>query len=355
MNLARSGALCSLIVFALLFVAAASEAQSYPPAWKSASSYAIGDQVQLNGNVLRATHAVTPGGFKYDEWELWEVRANTNVMVGVGQTFPKLETAWPYVKNARVAEGAYLHLYLSSVHGVLNDSLSGPFSLDHQSGARVSIIGDNASNIVLGGPSGLRGDGLTIDSGHAFGTISTISILGNSLFGGGNAIAATGNSSIANVTGVVISYFNAGVYAAQGSSISVDSSVAINYALAFEIEATSNGNVSVASGWAGTSGNSATLYASYGGQISAEDCSISNSGSVGVYANYGGVIDVSSSSISGCYVGISSYDRGFIYAEFCTFNGNSGYDVSAQNGGAIEVDNNALNAHIDSGAGSNIY
>ena len=66
---------------ALVFSIAAASAQSFPPAWSSSATYVVGDQAQLNGNVIRCTHANT-GGFKYDQWELWEVRANTVLKIG---------------------------------------------------------------------------------------------------------------------------------------------------------------------------------------------------------------------------------------------------------------------------------
>jgi hypothetical protein len=343
----------SLVALATLAFAAFGMAQTYPPAWSTTATYVIGDQVQLFGNVIRAVKpSAVKGKFVYANWELWDVRANTTVLIGVGQTFPTLTAAWTYVQNARVAEGVYLHLYISTAHGELSEPFTQPFSLDQLSGVRVSILGDNAKSILLGGGTPFPTDGLTIDGGHTFGTISNVSILGNSF---SNGIALYGKSSIANITGVNISGFEVGIEAQQNSNVTVDSNVAITSVGAYSIEATKNANIDVNGGWSGNSGGNAVLHATFGALITASGCTINDSGRVGVAAEYGGNINVQNSSITGCAVGINAYAHSWVYAEFCSFESNSLYDVDAQETSTIILDASGLKETVDSASGSYIY
>ncbi len=74
----------------------------------------MGDLVTDYGNIYRCEVTVsTPyldPSKTYKNWELFYVRSSTTLPIGVGQTFPDLATAWTYAHNARVAQGAYLHL-----------------------------------------------------------------------------------------------------------------------------------------------------------------------------------------------------------------------------------------------------
>jgi hypothetical protein len=342
----------SLVALATLLFAAFGTAQTYPPAWSTTATYVVGDQVQLFGNVIRAVKpSAVKGKFVYANWELWDVRANTTVLIGVGQTFPTLAAAWTYVQNARVAEGVYLHLYISTAHGDLSEPFTQPFSLDHLSGIRVSILGDKSNNIVLGGGTSFTGDGLTIDGGHSFGTISNVQILGDS---GNNGIGVYGKSCIANITGVFISGFSAGIDATQNSSVTVDSNVLIYAPASYSIAAYKNANIDINPGWFGYGGTS-VLYAASGGQINAEGCTITNIGAIGVNAQNGGSIYVQNSSITNCYIGINAYAHSYVYAEFCSFGNNSTYDVQAQETSTIIVNATNLKENVDSGLGSLIY
>ena len=337
---------------AVLLFTCLSFAQSYPPAWKSSATYAIGDQVQLNGNVLRATHAVTAGSFKYDDWELWDVRANTTIMIGVGQTFTSLQSAWTYVQNARVAEAVYLHLYISTAHGNLVDNFTGSFSLDHLSGARISILGDNAANIFMGGTAGFpAGNGFTLDSGHSFGAISNIQIKGygynDNPPSAGNAISLSNNASIGDLAGVEMSYWTDGVCAAQGSSVHISKTVTVTNS-ENGMEATQNGQISIDSGWTSSGIYLEALYAHLGGQISAEGCTISGAEN-GVHAEEGGIIDAAYCNISGCDVGANATLRGYINVAQGKFSSSPDYDVSCTNGSVMVISDATLSSkNIDS-------
>jgi len=346
-----------LAALTLLTLAVIGEAQSYPPAWSNTATYVAGDQVQLFGNVIRAVKPSTvPGKFVYTNWELWEVRANTTVMVGTGQTFPTLEAAWTYAQNARVAEGAYLHLYISTAHGDYNGENVNGFVLDHESGARVSIIGDNRNNIRLGAPAGFSSNAFIIDSGHSFGTISNVSIGGKGVTNAGSGIFATGNASIADVSGIVVSGFGNGVFADQGASITLENTVALNSANNFSVRASRNANILIKNGWTGSATGAALLLATFGGDITAESCTLSAANGSGALAEEGGIIDVAGSSINHCIVGAYAFDHGWIYALNCALGSNSAWDFQAQDGGQIYSDGSGMTANnIDSGTGSYIY
>lgn len=165
-----------LVIFiAALSLCEAAQAQSYPPAWNNTSHYVPGDMVTDYGNVYRCLTAVTKPYLDpsktYADWELSYVRNNTSVLIGMGEPFPNLFTAWNYVRNARVAGAAFLHLNIVTTGGNLNETFSAPLSLDHESGGQISIVGDNVNNIQLSFPNG---NALTIDSGHNFRASQTL-------------------------------------------------------------------------------------------------------------------------------------------------------------------------------------
>jgi len=295
MNIARC--LAAFLVAMALFDL--SQAQHYPPTFSQSVSYAVGDQVQLNGNVLRATHAVTPGTFKYDEWELWEVRSNTTVMIGVSQTFPTLPAAWNYVHNARIADGAYLHLYISTVHGLYNETLSAPFSLDQSSGSAISLLGDTESNVNL---SFTSTKGFVIDSGHSFASVSNLTLNGANTGEGG--FYASGGASISNIAGCSISGFSSEIYADTNASISVGPGMAYASYIKAALTADNAGTIT-APNVAITSSSSQVgvgLWALRNGVINAYGASLANLFR-GASAEQGGLIFMESSRVSGCSIG----------------------------------------------------
>ena len=313
-------ALCAAAAVALLTFATPCRAQSYPPAWSAGASYAVGDQVQLNGNVLRAIKAVSPGGFKYASWELWEVRASSTYMIGIAQTFTSLPAAWTFAQNARVADGAYLHFYISSAHGAFNETFSAPFSLDHGSGARMSIIGDNESNVTL---TFHDVNGLVIDSGHTFGLLSNLTLVGQTTDISYTGITATRNSTLPAVQFVAITGFSLPIIAEYGASITMN-------------------HEGVTQGTYG-------IQALFGGVINAESCTVTGC-TCGVYASDGGIIDISSGSITSCYSGIFAERRGYVNASSATFGANKHIDIEADTAAVVSATSTAPGLHTQTGA-----
>jgi len=353
LNLARLTKLIGAITIAVLAVAA--HPQSYPPAWSSASSYAVGDQVQLKGNVLRATHAVVPGGFKYDDWEMWEVRANTIVFVGAGQSFSTLPTAWSWVQNARVASGAYLHIYISTAHGNYNETLSSPFSLDHQSGSQISLIGDNQANINF------SSSGFVIDSGHTFASLSGVTV-GVS---GGSGLNAVSGGAIEDVSNTTISNtanpgFGTGVAVTQGA-MHLETSVTIT-GFATAISADLGGSVVLASHFplngAGPASFTTGLYANRNGVISAQYCDLGNATNgfeTGAQAENGGLIDLTSAQTYNCGIAVQADAGGRIYA-FGINPVSNNLDVKVYDGGTVfDTSPGTLNTSTGTGDGSYIW
>jgi len=329
---------CASALYGLFAMVVWANAQSYPPAWKSTASYAIGDQVQLNGNVLRATHAVSPGGFKYDDWELWEARANTVYVIGVGQTFATLDQAWAFVLNARIAEGAYLHLYISSAKGIYSETLpKTPFSLDHPFGASISIIGDGVGGVSFVSSGAANPGGFTIDSGHSFGTISGFQVDGPSSNASLSAVAfsLSGNASIASLSGLEIADWGQAVLADHDSTVYIDSQTTVANC---QIESSNNSSVTLEYGWSctRTNGNSNVLYALRGGSIYASGCHITD-GFYGAVAQYGGIIDVSGGTITGCVDGVGATERGYVNAEKTKFSESITADIVVKSGGIVSA------------------
>src|ERR1700722_19849529 len=120
-----------VLVTAFLGLTQAAHAQTeFPPAYNNQAHYAVGDLVTDYGNLYRCEVAVTKPYLDpsktYKNWELFYVRNNTTIAVGVGQTFPTLAIAWNYVRNCRVAMAAYLHLSIVTSGGALNESFTEP-------------------------------------------------------------------------------------------------------------------------------------------------------------------------------------------------------------------------------------
>jgi len=356
-NLVRNLTLAALCSLAAAFSTKAL-AQSYPPAWSSSSAYAAGDQVQLNGNVLRAVIPSTAGSFIYSHWELWDVRANTTLMVGVGQTFTNLLTAWNYVHNARVTDGAYLHLYISTAHGAFSETFTSPFSLDQDSGANISIMGDKPGNIIL---TFSASNGFVIDSAHAFGTLENLTMNGAANYSG---VAASNSATIGQIINLTVNNFGNSFTATTNANLYMPDFGATGYAQA--VTASLGGTVNCPnvnlSARGGIEGGD--LVATQGGIIYASGASLSNSNTA-LYANYGGIIYASGSSIWGCTTGCFAIEGGKIYVERNTFGANVGAgaqpnetDLDAKLGGLIDaflVTGTVPTQSIDTGYGSYIF
>ncbi len=263
------------------------------------------------GNVYRCIKSVsTPyldPSKDYANWELNFARSNTTLPIGSGETFPDLETAWKYCENCRVAQGAYLHLNIVTTNGDFNETFPSAFSLDHQSGAQVSIIGDNENNIGFSFPNS---NGLTIDSAHGFQTISSVNISGQPAYLG---IAATQGAAIANLENVQVSGFGTAYSAAGNASLSIAASCG-GVAKGHVLSATQSGSITVGAGiiLLGT-GESVALFAAYNGTISADGAELLDFAD-GAEADFGGVITIGGASISDCGTGAVAIDGGRILA-----------------------------------------
>ena len=319
--------------------------QSFPPAWNSSSTYVAGDIVQYGGNWYRAMAALGASGpypaSAYGKWELNYVRSNTTLTIGDRQAFANLQYAWQFARNARIADAAYLHLSIVTSSGDFTENFTAPFSLDHGSGALISIIGDNRANILLDfyqEPSNgnfLGTNGFVIDGGHSFGTISGFLINDvpsgtlRSFTPGQQGITLFNGASISNLENVAIGNglgggFGTGVYASQQASISISSSTTINC--------------------------SSGLVADFGASILAGGVSItSNSGSA-VYADHNATISnenaqFSNPSFPGTGAGVVAFDGGFVDAKGCTIGGSTpsgsqyNYGCQVENGGRANVEN----------------
>jgi len=348
----------AVVAIALFPIVVVAQAQSYPPAWSKTATYAAGDEVQLNGNIVRALKPVTVAGkYVYANWELVEVLANTTVLIGAGQTFTTLPAAWTYIQNARVADGVFLHLYISSQHGDFEEPFSGSFSLNHASGARISLIGDSMINDSLGGGGAFPHDGLTIDSGHTFGSVSGLTIFGTQN-GQGNGVKATGNSTI-SLSNVQVVSFDTSVYAGNGGLVYADDQCVFGLADTYVIEATTHGTVDLSQGITiSNSGGDALLYAEDNGVINAPNAILNgvNGNVVGARADTGAVIELPSANITNCAYGAEAEDHGYVRVYGFTFSGN-GTDLVAFDGGVVEDDAvlGTPTTKTDSGFGSIIY
>jgi len=135
--------------------------------------------------------------------------------------------AWQFARNARIADAAYLHFAIISQYQMFYETFSAPFSLDHSSGALISLIGDNPNSVYLEFPTS---NGLVVDSGHSFSTISNVTIQGPTATdaGGPRGITATSGATIASITQTTITQCGIALYTDQNSSVSLGSNVEIS-------------------------------------------------------------------------------------------------------------------------------
>jgi hypothetical protein len=284
------------------------------------------------------------------------IRSNTTLMIGPEQQFPSLQDAWGFALEARIADGAYLHFAISTVHGELLDIFSSSFSLDHAFGGKISISGDNPSKIFLGGSQGFYGNGFTIDSGHDLALLSGVTMVGQGTLGQGSGITATTNASI-NCVGVQIFFFENGVWATTGASVTLDSTSTIAASTYNTVYASQNANVSLTGGFTctDTSGNE-ILYATSGGNISAVGCSLTGGGSnSGVASEDGGSIDISDGTLTNFVYGIRCEDHSFVNAAYETFTSDT-TDVLIDWNGVVNAQGvTGLTKNTDSGTGSYVY
>ena len=345
---------CLVPATLLCCLSALVSAQSYPPEWSATSKYAVGDQVQLNGNVVRAVKPVTAAGkYVYSSWELWEVRANTNLLIGVGQTFANLPAAWAYMANARVADGAYLHLYIATTKQVFNETFTAPFSLDHAFGARISLIGDVQNNISLTFP----GDGFSLDSGHSFALISGLNVVGVPT-DTGTGLPVKGNSTVGNISHTYFNGFPVGIASVQGSSVTLDNTAGVSNCSNTMIFADTNGTVVCGAGstFSGNGTTTIALQAAFGGVIIAHGADFSFN-DIAAEALEGGIIDIEASQCETTnQVAISATMHSHVDAAGVDFKTGSPTDIDCETGSTVEVTGgNPHHEIIDNAQGAYIY
>lgn len=355
-------AVIALVVFGFQ----TAEAQNVPPVWTSSSSYAAGDIVLYGGNWYRALVAVNPEGplptTAFGTWELNYVRFGTTLTVGDGQSFSALSHAWQFAQSARIADGAYLHISIVTTGGNHIESYTSAWSLDHGSGALISIIGDNPSNINLQFPNG---SGITIDSGHSLASISgvTISGAGANTSNNSDGIYATRNATISSISDCYITNFEYGVVADYGASVGlvtpntvkecIDGIVANHSATVSAIAST------IALSTPSNLGFDARgMWAENGGVIEADGCTLTNSNTgfgIGAYCLGKGVIDLSYATDSGWEFGVYGTLAGYVSLQSASMSKNA-TDVAAYQGGIVEaIGSTATTTVSDSGKGSYIY
>lgn len=316
-SVSRPFALAAAVLLVLGGLSKSGGAQTVPPAWNSMATYALGDLVEAYGNIYRCTHAVSTPNVNpskaYTNWELYFVRTNTTLLIGKGQTFPSLATVWSYCMNSHIAQSAYLHLSIDTAQGDFTEAFSVPFSLDHPFGANISIIGDHENNIAI---SFYNSNGLTLDGGHSFGSISGLQLIStpdlNDVY---NGVVINGGT-LSGLSSVGIQGFNVPVLAEYGARVTMSDET---------IPQTSPDN-------SPTYGVDAT----YGSVVNMEGCTVSGC-LVGIEVRNGAILDITGGTISSNFTGIETQVNGQADASNATFTGNSTFDMSALTAGIVEV------------------
>ncbi len=334
----------AVAALAICFMPALSRAQSFPPAWSASATYSAGDLVQEGGNTYRAIKAVPitnldPAKY-YTYWELNYVRSNTTLLIGQGEPFATFSAAWNSILNCRVADGVYLHLYISSFHGPLTQTYNSSFSLDQDSGSRISIIGDNPNGITFNFPSA---GGLTIDSCHALAGISNIDVTGQSAQ---NGITASNGASIQGLENVTVNGFGVALEAESNASITGISNCTWENIGIIGGYAITGGNLTFAQGFVfdGTGAIVNTQYgfvADYGGSINAFQPTIHNTGTA-LKAAHGGNIIAQGATLTNNGTGALAFLHGTIGMADCNATTDTIYDAQVSAGGIIDITNGAV-------------
>jgi hypothetical protein len=316
----------------------------------------------LGGNTYKAIQAVTLPGpnptSNIHYWQLNQVQSNTTLMIGIGQTFQTLNIAWTYALNARVADGVYLHFYISTAQGSYGETFNGPFLVDHSSGARMAILGDNPANISL---NFFGTNGFIIDTGHSINTISGITLT-NTSSASTVGLKADGNATVSALSNVVLSGFGTGVQSTQNSTVTILESTTIANFVAAAADAETDGSIYFPQGvqltGVGALSSLVGLYAKYGGTIVAQGSMI-NDCAKGAYCLDGAMIDIHASTLTNCTVGAEAEEgaivefgsgsvnlcsfgcvadiRGLINCELATFMNDQSFDLSSLEGAYINA------------------
>jgi len=288
----------------LLSLAAFGQGQSYPPAWNPVGTYAVGDQVQLNGNIVRAIRPVNAlGRFVYADWEMYYVRNNSTFLIGTQQTFATLQSAWSFFENCHIAQGATLRFYISTTHGDHSENLYQAISLDHPSGANISIVGDDPSRITFS-VTQPKTNAFELHTGHSFGALSNLTISGATC-----GLFATGNSTIGSITGLHFKSCGTAIRAEMGANLNFGANVNISGFTLAGCEVYSGAVVSFLSGTfisGALSSGSTPLTAQYGFDV-----------------EFGGELFAQHSTIEDCTVCVFVHERGLAVIDYSTLQGYS--------------------------------
>ncbi len=364
----------------VLLTATKANAQSNPPAWTASASFAIGDQAQLGGNVFRCIKAVGPNAASpvtnFTNWELSLVRSNTTLMIGVGQTFANFTSAWNYALNCRVADGTFLHFFISSAGGPFSQTSTTPFILDHSSGPRMAILGDNVTNDVFS----FTTNGIVVDTGHSFNTISGVTIQGG-LSSITDGISVNSDASVSDMSNVAFTGFGIAVSAAHNGTVTISSNCTIGGYDTLACRATFGGFISASGLSVVSPGASSGFLADEGGMIFADNSNASG-GEFGFTADRGGYIemenaiahgqtescisdtrnatvdaenasltsagtalsvanastvDITGGTINGGLIGINGTDRAFVNAENAVFGTSSETQINVNDGAEVDA------------------
>lgn len=355
----------NILITALLgcfFIHSAANAQSYPPVWNNTSHYVAGDMVTDYGNVYRCIAPVTTPFLdpskSYQHWELNYVRSGTTILIGNGQPFPTLKSAWTYAQNATIAKGAYLHLNISTAVSPYHDTITGnSFPLNHPFGPNISISGDVAASITFSAGA----SGFEVDTGYTFGTLSNLTLTGTtgSLMNPNVGLLANGGT-FASVGNVAMSGFAGGIEAKNFGIINCASSLNFGQNVGGQVIAQFHGAINLADNqvltWPGSSPSPGScLVQEVGGNILAIGCTISGYG-YGVNSQETGTIAVPNSDISNCStVGVFCETAALVDISSAKLSGNT-LDVQAYQGGVINAPSATFtNSKVDSANGSYIW
>lgn len=299
-------------------------AQTFPPTWSSTSSYATGDIVLYQGNWYQATTAVASGGAapsgNYNKWELNYVRANTTLAIGAKETFTTFQTAWQFAENCRIAQSAYLHFAITSTEGSAYNYFSSAFSLDHGSGAQISIIGNSPFDVTLAFD---LSSGFTLDSGHSIGLISGVSIIGYDGFGERypaayttySGLALSGGASVGDIVNTTFEYCPIGISASSNSTATLSSTCLFKYCPDGIVADTGAAITCSSVDFTCNNGTTIAISANHGAQVVDQDAKIDNASkgtSIGADAQNGAAIDLTGSTLTGFDIGGLAEYKGFI-------------------------------------------
>ena len=296
----------NLILISVALCASASGQVINPPQWNSADQFLAGGLVRgSDGNYYRALHSTTnmnPVADNHSNWELYYVRANTVLDVEAsGARFNSLKRAFAMVQSATVASPATVTIRIHSTRAYYVESFASEFSLNAESGKRITIVGDNASRVTLKFTNNTNG--LVLSDGNTFGGVSAISILGPGVKTSTESGFSVSSSSILLAGTVKVSGFDTAFKISDHSFASLPSSSATNftsYAVSCEDHSIATCQSFLADG-GGTALHG--LYATTSSQIDAHQASVKNLTGFAFACDFGSSVAARAASADHCHFG----------------------------------------------------